>query len=194
MPNQCTSCILRNVLEASVQTQIAILLPQANYQNISCLGFFFFFLLPWSGRSWAHNVVHLNLVDLVHERLLLLRRGMVYWVQVQENLFLLFRAGSSGGTGAMTPLGSPPIQQGSNLAPKLNIRRNFPLSYFENGFKRIETCLSSGCFNNTIDQVAQTTDIYLFLSSEGWEVQDKGVTRNQVLGEGSLAGLHTAAS
>ena len=37
------SCILRNVLEASVQTQIAILLQQANYQNISCLGFFFFF-------------------------------------------------------------------------------------------------------------------------------------------------------
>lgn len=109
MPKQCMSCILRNVLEASVQTQIAILLQQANYQNISCLGFFLFslFLLPWSEGSWAHNVVHLNLVDLVHERLLLLQRGMAYCGQ--ENIFLLFRAGSSGETGAVTPAGSPPI-------------------------------------------------------------------------------------
>ena len=106
MPNQCTSYILWNVLEASVQTQIAILLPQANYQNISCLGFFFS-LLPWSEGSWAHNVVHLNLVDLVHERLLLLQRGMAYWVQ--ENFFFLFRAGSSGGNGTRTPSGCPPI-------------------------------------------------------------------------------------
>lgn len=51
MPNQCTSCILRNVLEASVQTQIAILLPQANYQNISCLGFFFFFFYHGVGEA-----------------------------------------------------------------------------------------------------------------------------------------------
>ena len=51
--------------------------------------------------------VHLNLVDLVHERLLLLQRGMAYCGQ--ENIFLLFRAGSSGETGAVTPAGSPPI-------------------------------------------------------------------------------------
>ena len=54
MPNQCTSCILRNVLEASVQTQIAILLPQANYQNISCLGFFFSFFFYHGVREVGH--------------------------------------------------------------------------------------------------------------------------------------------
>ena len=54
MPNQCTSYILWNVLEASVQTQIAILLPQANYQNISCLGFFFFFPFYHGVRGAGH--------------------------------------------------------------------------------------------------------------------------------------------
>lgn len=60
-------CILRNVLEASIQTQIAILLQQAII-GISCFGCFFFFFFPYffyhGVRKAGHNVVHLNLIDL----------------------------------------------------------------------------------------------------------------------------------
>ena len=40
MPNQHTSYILQNVLEATVQTQIAVALLQANYQNVSSFLFY----------------------------------------------------------------------------------------------------------------------------------------------------------
>lgn len=56
------------------------------------------------------------------------------YLLVAGEVFVLFRAGSAGGTGTVTPSGRPPVQHRSNLAPKLNVRRKFPLSYFLNGF------------------------------------------------------------
>lgn len=95
-----------------IQTQMAILVPQANHQNDSCVFFVVVFLTTGTGKLGTY-VVHLHLVNLVHETessvhpkrcgLPLVGAGG-FWV--------LFRAGSGDRTESAVPAVRLPGQHG----------------------------------------------------------------------------------